>query len=717
MNLRACLFATVCTLAIVLPLTTGAQAPGDIAPPATLIADRIGFDRSTGNLAARGSVEIFHEGSRLRATALEYDRDADRVSVTGPLSLTDQDGRTVILADFADLSADLQEGILRGARIVLDQQLQIATTEIDRSEGRYTQAYQVVASACEVCFDNPTPLWEIRARRVIHDQDAQQLYFDDASFRVMGVPVAYLPRLRLPDPTLERATGFLTPGLRSDDNLGTYLRVPYFFRLGDHADLTATPWIGQGNTTTMELRYRQAFVNGEVMIEGAGSRDDLTPDDFRGFLFARGAFDLRRDFALRFAVEGITDRGYLTTYGFPDRDLLESFVTIDRARRDQYLEFNVSSFLGLQADDDNETLPTQVANATAIHRFQPALIGGIANVGLDAMTYYRLSDTPGATGRDVTRATGSVEWRRDAVLPGGLLIGFEAAVYGDVYHTQQGAAFDGTASRISPMAAVELRYPLRRATAGGVTHLIEPVAQLAWSDTSGDPVPIEDSVIVEFDEANLFALDRFPGQDQREEGGRLNLGLSYTRIAPAGWSAGLTGGVVLRDADQMQFTQGSGLSGTQSDYLLAAHVSDGGRLYAINRALFDDEFQFTSNELSLAYMDDDTDVITSFTFLEADLGEGRPVDTSEWALDASYDFTDTWEAGVNWRYDFAEDEATRAELALSYSNECAEIAFTVARRFTDTATIDPTTEFGLSVELNGFGATRSGRSHNRSCMR
>ena len=58
----------------------------------------------------------------------------------------------------------------------------IAATEIERTDGRYTQLYQGVASSCEVCADNPVPLWEIRARRVIHDQEERQLYFDGASF-------------------------------------------------------------------------------------------------------------------------------------------------------------------------------------------------------------------------------------------------------------------------------------------------------------------------------------------------------------------------------------------------------------------------------------------------------------------------------------------------------------------------------------------------------
>ncbi len=698
-------------------LVSPAAAQSNDPPPATLIADTIDFNQQADLITASGSVEIFFEGSRLRATSVTYSGADDRVRVQGPLTLTQENGRTVILADFADLSADLQEGVLSGARMVLDRQLQIAATEIDHSEGRYTQAYQVVTSSCEVCADNPTPLWEIRARRIIHDRTERQLYFENATFRALGVPIGYLPRLRLPDPTVERATGLLVPSIQSNDELGFRVRVPYFFRLGDHADLTVAPWLGGDNTNTVDLRYRQAFVNGEIEIEGAISEDNLTPDDQRGYIFLEGQFDLARDFTLDFGIEGVSDRGYLTTYGFPSRELLESFARVSRTRRDEYIEIGASSFVGLRSTDDNETLPTQVINAHLQRRFVPRWIGGIATASLDGGGYYRISDTEGVNGRDVARLTGSVDWRRETVLPVGIVVAFEGALYADIYNTQQGGTLTGTETRVSPMAAIEARYPLSQTSARGVTHLIEPVVQLAWSDTSGGAIPAEDSAIVEFDEANLFSLNRFPGQDQREDGRRANIGLGYTRVDPLGWTVGVLGGLVLRDTGTQQFTNGSGLAGTQSDFLLAAHVTLDGRWRVINRSLFDENLEFTSNELSLGWAGDAHMIETSFTFLEADASEGRPLDTSEWAFDASYQFRRNWEAAVNWRYDFEEESATRAELGISYENECVDMAFSVSRRFTNSVTVTPTTEFGFTVALNGFGANRSGRSHNRSCQR
>src|SRR5690606_15477514 len=120
---------------------------------------------------------------------------------------------------------------------------------IARIDGRYTRLTQSVASSCEVCAGNPTPVWEIRAREIIHDQQERQLYFDQAQFRFLGVPIFYAPRLRLPDPTLKRASGFLLPSLRTSSTLKTGLKLPYFLKLGDHADVTLTPYVSSATTT------------------------------------------------------------------------------------------------------------------------------------------------------------------------------------------------------------------------------------------------------------------------------------------------------------------------------------------------------------------------------------------------------------------------------------------------------------------------------------
>ncbi|MCU4653899.1 LPS assembly protein LptD [Roseibacterium sp. SDUM158016] len=691
--------------------------------PATLIADDIRFVQGSETITATGGVEIFYEGARLRAQSITYTGAGDRVTVEGPLTLIDPSGNAVIVADFADLSADLQDGVLQSARLVLDRQLQIAATQIDRVEGRYSQAYQAVASSCEVCFDNPTPLWEIRARRIIHDEQEQQLYFEGAQFRVMGVPVIWLPQMRLPDPTLERATGFLAPSIRATDTTGTQIRVPYFVTLGDHADLTVTPWIGLGASQTIELRYRQAFRNGRIEANGSLTWDDLTDDDIRGHVFAEGEFELPQDIDLSFQIEAVTDDGYLTTYSFPDPDLLESNIRIGRTATDLHFDFGLTNYVSLRDGDNDAELPTRVADGRLIHRFEPGLLGGIAELRFDALGYVRPNSTPGndAAGNplatDAARLSAEIDWRRTEVLPGGFLLTFETALAADLHAARQdvNGAFNDTETRVTPYAAIELRYPLQRTGPTGVQHLLEPVVQVAWSETSGGAVPVEDSAIVEFDEANLFALDRFPGSDRREQGQRAAFGIGYTRVDPLGWSAGIAAGLVVRADDLMQFTPGSGLDGETSDWLLATHFSLGDEWRVINRALFDQQLDFTSNELALNWHGTDHHVVTTYTWLEADAAEGRPDDLAEWAFDAGYRFDSDWNAGLSWRYDFAEAEPTRAGLRIGYENECIDMEFSVSRRYTTSTTLEPSTEFGLTVALNGFGAGREGRSRARTC--
>ena len=93
---------------------------------ASLVAERVEIT-GTSQLIAEGDVEIFFKGRRLKAQRIVYDSATDRLQITGPIVLVDDSG-TFILASQADLSADLADGVLQSARLVLNQQLQLAST-------------------------------------------------------------------------------------------------------------------------------------------------------------------------------------------------------------------------------------------------------------------------------------------------------------------------------------------------------------------------------------------------------------------------------------------------------------------------------------------------------------------------------------------------------------------------------------------------------------
>lgn len=680
---------------------------------ATLVADTVFIAGGSSTLVAEGNVEVLYDDTRLTASRVTYKQDTDAMTIEGPIAIVTGDNDTIILANAAQIDPTLQNGLLRGARLVLDQQLQLAASQMNRVEGRYTQLYQVAATSCNVCQNKP-PLWSIRASRVIHDEAERQLYFENAQFRIYDVPVLWVPRMRLPDPTLERATGLLIPKLRTTTGLGIGLKLPYFITLGKHRDLTLTPYFSR-ETRTLEARYRQAFVRGNIEINGAISRDSIRPDTNRGYIRANGVFALNRDFRLSFDVTAVSDDGYLLDYDYSDRDRIDSRIQVDRVRRDEFFEMALIHFESLRSGDNNAILPSVITQLNYDRRLFPRALGGELSLGINAQTLYRYSDTIGDDGRDVGRFGASADWQRQWTLNNGLQITAQGNLAVDHFEVSQDTNFPDRATHVTPSAALTLRYPVAKTTARGVRHVIEPTMQVVWSDSSNIDAPNEDSTIAKLDEANLFSLSRYPGLDRREHGLRGNIGLTYSRFAPSGWSSTLTLGRVIRDENENEFTSTSGLDGVNSDWLLAGQLNMPNGLALVSRSLLDSSFDFAKSETRLAWAASDLKLGASYTWLTADTAEDRPDAVSEFSLDFDYRANDIWSVSGDVRYDLTEDRPARAGIGIGYRIECAEVDFSVSRRYTSSTSVDPTTDFGLSVALRGFSAGRAAGGSSRSC--
>lgn len=683
---------------------------------ASLLADRVSVSGSS-LLIAEGGVEVRYRDQVLRASRITYDRATDALAIEGPITLTDASGN-ILQAEAAELSADLRDGMMRSARMVLNRQMQIAAQQMYRVGGRYTQLDDTVASSCTICASDPVPVWEIRARRVLHDQEEHQLYFEGAQLRFAGVPVFYVPQLRMPDPTLDRAAGFLTPELRTTSALGSGLKLPYFLPLGESRDLTITPYLTTKGGRTVETRYRQAFRTGALEFGATASRDEILPGELRGRLTARGAFALPESFTLTFSAEAVSDPAYLLDYGLSDDDRLYSRLEIGRTRRNEHISgrlVNVHSIRDTGGQlESNATLPTIIGDFTWHRRFSGGPLGGEAGFRFQHHAHYRSAtldydtDEDGdeiADGRDLARTSIRLDWRRNWIFGPGMLAAALGEVNADIYSIRQDATYGGTTTRLQGAGAVELRWPWSGSTADGAAHVIEPVAQIVFTSTGDGDVPNEDSTLVEFDEGNLFSLGRFSGSDEREEGTHFNLGLAWTRYAPGGWSLATALGRIYRLQDEGQFSSASGLSGENSDWLSTVQLIVPGGLTLTNRMLIDTGLELTKAEFRMDLQRERYGLSSSYVWLQADAAEDRDADTQELYLDGRYAMTESWTGKLSARYDFEADRATRAGIGMQYRNECLLVDLSLSRRFTSSTSVDPTTDFGLSVDLLGFGGS------------
>ena len=680
-------------------------------PLASLVADNISVDPN-GRVTASGNVVVYFDGTTLMASSVSYDRSGDQLTIEGPIRIADGEG-TILVADQAELSRDLRTGVLISARMVLDQQLQMAAQEIRRVDDRYTELDRVVASSCEVCEKNPVPIWEIRADRIIHDQDEQQLYFTNAQMRVVGVPIFYTPRLRLPDPTLDRATGFLIPRFRTSSILGTGIKIPYFITLGDHADVTLTPYLST-RTSTVELSFRQELRLGEFNAEGAWTNDDIEGD--RGYLFASGKYYLPRDFVLGAQLELASDPGYLFQYNYSDKDRLTNQISVTRVREKDVFRAAVSEFRTFREDEIpvRDTLPDQFIEVSYIRDLPALSFGGNTELSVDAIAINRPSSAD-IDGRDVNRIGAALDWGRQTVFGPGLVASAEVGLRVDAFNIGQDSNFDTNLTRVVPRAAAELRWPLQRTSAGGVQDILQPIIRFDISERGGDDVPLEDSRVVEFDEANLFSPTRYPGQDGVEDGARLAAGVTWRRNNLQDWQFDLAVGRIAHLDGELGFGEGSGLEGDQSEWLLATSLNWGNDLMFSNRSLFSEEFDFTLSETRLNWSQENFGLGSTYIFAQPEPAEDREEPLSELTLDAHYDLNDQWTANSDFRYDFEQGRAARVGVGLDYSNECLDLSLSLTRRYASSTSVDPTTEFGFRVSLAGVGGGNADKRARRAC--
>lgn len=698
-------------LPAVLPGVLRAQT----APPTTLVADRVEIT-ADGGLIASGMVEVRQGTTRLTAGRIAYDGQTGALRISGPLVLSEtgpDSPRAVILADAAELSDDLREGVLLSARLMLEDRLQLTAARIERRGGRLTRLSNTLATSCEVCAARPRPLWAIRARSVTHDSATRMLYFDNAVFQIMGVPVAWLPHLRLPDPTVRRATGLLSPELRLSDEFGLGLKQPVFIALDAQRDLRLTPYLARDRTTTLEARYRQALRGGGIEINGALSQDDLR-DGLRAYLDASGTLALPRDLRLGLEVQAVSDVGYLYDYDYFSGDRLRSGLRLERTRADSQLSADLSAYRSLRAAETGEKSIALLGDAEWLRRFSAG--------GGDALLRLRLhghgsAETDPVRGRDLARLSASLGWTGGRIGPAGQSVTGTAALRLETTETRQDPAWPDPVSRAIPSAAVTLRWPLIRT--GRAVHLLEPVAELAWTAPHKAETPADESLQPEFDEGNLFAPSRFPADDRIEQGLRANLGLGYTRNDPAGWQMSVGAGRILRATETDQFDGVSTLEGRLSDWLTTYELTLDGPLALSGRAHFDDAFAFSTAETRLAWRAGDLDLSAAHLWLRASPAEDRPRNIAEWHLGGTWQIGPRWSTDLDWRYDIASDRSAYGQIGVQYRANCVTLDLSLRRRFTATGASDPGTQASLGVLLAGLGGSGDGtpRPRARACLR
>jgi LPS-assembly protein len=702
------LFASLTLLASLAGASAQAQNSGYTA----LTADNVTFNAATGLMNAKGHVVVIFDQTTMEADSLSYNRLTGDIKANGPLRITDASG-AVFTATTASLNADMTTGIIRGAQLLLANRFQIAAAEIRRSEGRFNTLYRTVASTCSVDSNRPVPLWQIRAERIVHDTEARRLYFEDAQLEAFGLPIAYMPHLRLPDPSVDRASGLLYPRIISSDIYGYGIKLPYYLTFGDHADATITPFLMTNGGFLIDTEFRKRYANGHLKINGALALNGSANDAGEGFITADIAFSRPNGAELFLDLALASDDAFLRRYGYNNADRLQSQFGLRRYRSDNLFEISGVFFQSLRDDEVDAEVPFALPQINYRKTWKNSLFGG--QTGLEASTVALFRQV----GRDVFHASASADWRRDWSAPLGLRATTFAELRADMYRVWGDPAFGNSPLyRVTPSIGGDISLPLSKSTKNGALLVLSPIAQLLYTPefAFNDAVPNEDSLQVEFDATNLFGLSRFPGEDRIETGLRANVGVSFRGYDPSGWTIGADIGQVIRLSPSSQFSTGTGLSGKTSDLLAALSFELPEEMRLASRVLVSPSTGIRRVEGELALNFDRLDLAATYLFLAADIVAGSPDDRSEANISTTYRISDKWTGTAALRRDLRSGSNIYGEIGLAFSNECLEVAVSLSRRFTASNNAPPDTNFDVSIKLAGFGGGSRQTAKAGTCL-
>lgn len=697
----------------------GHAGPKENGLPVLLSADQVDYDQDLGIITARGKVELSQGARLLLADSVSFSEKTNVVTASGNVSIMEPTGE-VLFAQYTELTDDLSRGFVDQVRVLLADNSKFAALQGERLEGRFTRMENAVYSPCELCAEDPTraPIWQIRAARITHDQVNKDVYYRDATLEVAGVPVMWLPFFGHPDPSVERRSGFLTPGGGISSDLGTYARLYYFFDIDSTKDFTLEVTPSTTDGLLLGGEYRQRFATGSITLSGSATYADRARDttagivekqEFRGHIFATGRFDIDENWRWGFDARRVTDNSHLLRYDYSKEDILASRAFVERFEARDYLAINVYDFQDLRPGNPEEE-PVVLPMATYSALGEPGgLLGGRWSADAGFLSLLRHD------GNDTRRVSSAAGWRRDDVTGFGIVSTLKAETRADGYWVSNLRRADGSVAdddkarfRFFPHADWTVSYPLARQDAT-VQTLIEPMIMLSAApniDNSSN-IPNEDSQDIEFDYTNLFRASRYPGIDRLEGGQRLTYGVKAGLFGFGGGSSSLFLGQSQRLHGDADFPGGSGLRRRTSDVV--------GKLELTPSPWMDISYSFRLDSETMAQRLHDVygvfgpsqfRVSGSYVYLDKLTQNGGLAarNREELTLGVSSTLTDRWSVGVNHRRDLAPGGGpVLSSATLTYQEECLTFQLVAERDNTRRTGIDRGDRVFFRVAFKNLG--------------
>ncbi|PEQ13761.1 organic solvent tolerance protein [Novosphingobium sp. PC22D] len=699
------------------------------AVPIAFEADRIEYAEDADTVTASGNVVLRKDDQSVAAETVTWNRETGEIVASGNVRMVDQDGNQ-LYTERVELTDELKTGAMQNLLIALRQGGRLAAEEGRRIDNGNIILSRAAYTGCAIedaegCPKSPS--WRVTAREVVYDDTAKRVSFKGARLVLFEKIALPLPGLRIT--TDGRAvSGVLIPDFRLTPSNGVEISQPYYLRIDENRDLTATAFVYTKVAPMAQVEYRALTEKGAYQITGYATASSRIPifgstptaeSDFRGYLEANGRLQFDENWSVTGSIRRSTDRTFLRRYDINRDDRLRSMVELERIDQDSYFSLAGWATQTMRVNAVQGQIPVALPVLDYRHRFDDPVLGGKFETQVNTLAIQR------SAGQDTQRAFASGQWTLRKLTAMGQEITLTGLVRGDVYHSDENdlttteiyRGNSGWEARGIATAALDVRWPFVGQFAGG-TQVLTPRVQIVASPSIKNlDVPNEDARAIDLETSNLFALNRFPGYDRIEDGVRFTYGLDWNFERPR-WAIKATVGQSIRLTDEPTLLpDGTGLTSKTSDFVGRTEVRYRDLVSFVHRFRLDkDNLAIRRNEFDATVGNTRTYAEIGYVKLNRDIPEsiedlqdreearvaGRVAFARYWSLfgSAVVNLTNRSDDPV-----FGSDgfQPLRTRMGIAYEDDCLEIALTWRRNYTATGDARRGDSFQVRFALRNIG--------------
>ncbi|MBN9332483.1 LPS assembly protein LptD, partial [Devosia sp.] len=579
-------------------------APIDPAAPTGVEASVLTFDATTNTIRASGDVVLSSSGYVVTGQTLVYDRTANSVKMSGAVTVTDPSGNVLETTDL-DITGGLKQAFLNALTITAYDGSRITADSADYDSTLQSIYSNASYAPCGECIDTKGRRigWSVNASKIVHNTKDNSVTLENTTLSLLGVPVAWLPYLWLPDLSESALARAPRPSLNYTEQTG--------FGVGVQVGVYGTKWTDIFLSSRYMTRqgfllgaeWVQRFDNGSFQIKASGIRqwdpaafvNEVGDREWRGAIQTSGTFTPIKNWETGWSYTAFTDAGYLGDYELTTAKSTTNQVYATHVSEQTYFDIRLQQFNQLGKTATQATQDQQGANLP-VTRFEHIIdleddMGRLAFEGQLRNVVRNVDVAPTGAGArygyqgNKTHATLQASWQKQIIGGGGFVFTPYLGGRADFsYYDGKSALLSGETSLFSatPIAAMDIRYPLM-ASNGADVHIIEPIAQVVYrgSNTTMPGITNDDAQSFVFDDTNLFSYNRFSGSDRQETGLRANIGGRYQANFDNGSYLEVIGGQSFQLAGENAFSTvdhaltgvGSGLATDASYAVLGAYGS------------------------------------------------------------------------------------------------------------------------------------------------